>query len=172
MVSPAASEALPASFCSILKACSRIMSSVISMSGRHLTIGQEPDQPSGIGIEFLQAGIAKAHHLGDEAIKAHVALEELAKLFLAAFVVLQLEALHRLAHQAFEPDPVGRVERPLIENCREALDLASVEDAEGLELGFQLINLVRVRRFFERRRFVERLEGKLDVLDLFWKSRI
>jgi len=74
-----------------------------------------------------------------------------------------------VAYQAFEPDPVGRVERPFIENCREALDFVVIKDAEGLELGVQLINLVRVRRFFERRRFVKRLEGKLDVLDLILK---
>jgi hypothetical protein len=96
----------------------------------------------------------------------------LSKLFLAAFLVLQLEALHLVGHQAFEPDPVGRVERPLIENCREALDFGSVQDTEGLELGFQLINLVRVRGLFERRRLVERLKASWISSLSFWKSRM
>ena len=62
-----------------------------------------------------------------------------------SLVVLHFEAGNGVADEPFETCPVMRVERALVEGLGETVDLALVEDPEGLETRFQLINLIGIR---------------------------
>ena len=66
----------------------------------------------------------------DEAVKAHVALEQLPEFLLAAIVFVGGKAGDSLADQPFEAGAVAAIERPLVESLRKAFDLVLVEIAE------------------------------------------
>ena len=133
--------------------------------GRYFPIGQQAGQPGRVAVERLKPRIVEPDDLRDEAVEAHVALQQLPELLAPPHVVLRFEAGDGMAHQAFEACPVMRVERALVESLGETVDLALVEDAEGLETRFQLVNLVGIRVGLQARYLIVRLEGGLDILD-------
>ena len=133
--------------------------------GRNVPVGQQAGQPVRVGIKLLKSRIAEPDDLRHKAVEAHVALQKLPELLLPALVVLNFEARDSMADEPFEARPVVGVERALIEGLGETVDLVLVEDAEGLETCFQLVNLIGIRVGLQARYLIIRFEGGLDVLD-------
>ena len=113
--------------------------------GRDFPVGQEAGQPGCVGVELLQPRIAEPDDLRHEAVEAHVALQQLPEFFPPSLVVVRFEARDCMPHQTSKARPVMRVERALVECLGETIDFVLVEDAEGLETRFQLVDLVGIR---------------------------
>ena len=82
------------------------MSSVISMSGGISRFGSSRESQAAYEYSFSSPVSLKPDYLGDEAVEAHVALQELAEFLLAAFIIFRLEAAYCVSHQPFKPDTV------------------------------------------------------------------